>query len=35
LIRDGVVVAQCNPGEFVFQAAPKVYNFNVYVAASA
>lgn len=35
LIRDGVVVAQCNPGEFVFQAAPKVYNFNAYVAASA
>ncbi|KAI0250094.1 glycoside hydrolase [Lactifluus subvellereus] len=34
LIRHGAVVAQCNPGEYVFQAEPKVYNFNAYVAVS-
>ena len=34
LVRDGVVVAQCHPQEFRFQAEPKVYNFNAYVAAS-
>ena len=34
LVRDGVVVAQCHPQEFRFQAEPEVYNFNVYVAAS-
>lgn len=34
LIRDDVVVAHCHPREYRFQAEPKVYNFNVYVAAS-
>jgi glucan endo-1,3-alpha-glucosidase len=34
LVRDGVVVAQCHPREFRFQAEPNVYNFNAYVVAS-
>ncbi|KAH9047309.1 glycoside hydrolase family 71 protein [Lactarius hengduanensis] len=34
LVRDGVVVAQCHPQEYRFQAEPEVYNFNAYVAAS-
>ncbi|KAI0292805.1 glycoside hydrolase family 71 protein [Russula brevipes] len=34
LVRDGVVVALCQPEEYRFRAEPEVYNFNVYVAAS-
>jgi len=34
LVRDGAVVARCHPREYRFEAEPKVYNFNVYVAAS-
>jgi len=34
LVRDGGEVARCHPQEFRFQAEPKVYNFNAYVAAS-
>lgn len=34
LVRDGVVVARCQPREYRFQAEPETYNFNVYVAAS-
>ncbi|KAI0001061.1 glycoside hydrolase family 71 protein [Russula vinacea] len=34
LVRDGVVVAQCHPQEYQFNAEPEVYNFNAYVEAS-
>jgi hypothetical protein len=34
LVRDGVVVAQCHPREYQFEAEPEVYNFNAYVVAS-
>ncbi|KAH9965400.1 glycoside hydrolase family 71 protein [Russula dissimulans] len=34
LVRNGAVVAQCHPQEYRFEPEPKMYNFNVYVAAS-
>ncbi|KDQ50875.1 glycoside hydrolase family 71 protein [Jaapia argillacea MUCL 33604] len=35
VIRDGNVVARCNPEVYKFQSQPGVYNFNAFVAMSS
>lgn len=34
MLRNGVVVAECTPVGYRFEARPGVYNFNVFVAMS-